>query len=39
MIVVGTHDEPPNAGVAIIKLWEWKSGIPLPAGNTSAPSN
>jgi hypothetical protein len=27
MIVVGTHDEVPNVGMAIIKLWEWKSGI------------
>src|SRR5919106_6155289 len=26
MIVTGIHDEPPNAGVAIIKLWEWQSG-------------
>ena len=24
MIVLGTHEEPPNAGVAIIKLWELK---------------
>jgi hypothetical protein len=36
MIVTGTHDEPPNAGVAIIKLWEWQSGIPIPTSNTAA---
>jgi hypothetical protein len=26
MIVTGTHDELPNAGVAVIKLWEWRGG-------------
>ena len=35
MIVTGIHDEPPNAGVAIIKLWEWRSGVPIPIGNTA----
>jgi hypothetical protein len=39
MIVTGIHEEPPNAGVAIIKLWEWKGGIPLSSGNTAASSN
>ena len=39
MIVTGIHDEPPNAGVAIIKLWEWQSGIPIPASNTAAASS
>ncbi|HZA69389.1 MAG TPA: hypothetical protein VE548_06790 [Nitrososphaeraceae archaeon] len=38
MIVTGIHDEPPNAGVAIIKLWEWQSGIPIPTSNTAAAS-
>ena len=39
MMVIGTHDESPNTGAAIIKLWEWKSGIPLPlpTGNTTDP--
>jgi hypothetical protein len=36
MIVTGIHDEPPNAGVAIIKLWEWRSGIPISTSNTAA---
>ncbi|HEU4447334.1 MAG TPA: hypothetical protein VFR94_21855 [Nitrososphaeraceae archaeon] len=27
MIVVGTHDEPLNNEKAIMKLWEWHSGI------------
>jgi hypothetical protein len=36
MIVTGIHDEPPNAGVAIIKLWEWQSGLPIPTSNTAA---
>ena len=39
MIVTGIHDEPPNAGVAIIKLWEWQSGIPIPTSNTAAASS
>ena len=38
MIVTGIHDEPPNAGVAIIKLWEWRSGIPISTSNTAAAS-
>ena len=38
MIVTGIHDEPPNAGVAIIKLWEWQSGIPIPTRNTATAS-
>ena len=38
MIVTGIHDEPPNAGVAIIKLWEWRSGIPVSTSNTAAAS-
>jgi hypothetical protein len=41
MIVRGRHDEPPNVGAAVIKLWEWKSGIPLPlpTDNTTPSSN
>lgn len=38
MIVTGIHNEPPNAGVAIIKLWEWRSGIPISTSNTAAAS-
>lgn len=39
MIVIGTHNEPPNVGAAFIKLWEWKSGISLPVftNNTTDP--
>jgi hypothetical protein len=36
MIVTGIHDEPPNAGAAIIKLWEWRSGMPISTSNTAA---
>jgi hypothetical protein len=35
MIVTGIHDEPPNVGVAIIKLWEWQSGILIPTATSS----
>ena len=38
MIVTGIHDEPTNAGAAIIKLWESQSGIPLPTSNTATAS-
>lgn len=30
MMIVGTHDEDPNAQATTITLWEWQSGIPLP---------
>jgi hypothetical protein len=33
MMVVGTHEEDPNAAAATITLWEWQSGIPLPTTN------
>jgi hypothetical protein len=35
MMIVGTHEEDPDAGVATITLWEWESGIPLPTGTTT----
>jgi hypothetical protein len=35
MMVVGTHEEDPNAQAATITLWEWQSGIPLPTGATT----
>ena len=35
MMVVGTHEEDPNAAAATITLWEWQSGLPLPATNTT----
>jgi hypothetical protein len=31
MIVTGIRDEPSNAGVAIIKLWEWQSEVHIPS--------
>ena len=30
MMVVGTHEEDPSTQTAIIRLWEWKTGIPIP---------
>jgi hypothetical protein len=35
MMVVGTHEEDPNAAAATITLWEWQSAIPLPTTNTT----
>ena len=35
MMVVGTHEEDPNAQAATIRLWEWQSGIPLPTATTT----
>jgi hypothetical protein len=35
MMVVGTHEEDPNAQAATIRLWEWQSGIPLPTDTTT----
>ena len=35
MIVVGIHEEPPNARKAIVTLWEWQSGLPLQTGDTT----
>ena len=37
MMVVGTHEEDPNAAAATITLWEWQGGIPLllPTTNTA----
>src|ERR671918_684466 len=31
MMVVGTHEEDPSTQAATIRLWEWESGIPIPA--------
>jgi hypothetical protein len=31
MMVVGTHEDDPTTRAATIKLWEWESGIPIPA--------
>jgi hypothetical protein len=36
MMVVGTHDEDPTAQTATIRLWEWESGIPIPAAPNTA---
>jgi hypothetical protein len=33
MMVVGTHEEDPSTQAATIRLWEWESGIPIPAPN------
>jgi hypothetical protein len=30
MMVVGTHEEDPSTQAAIIRLWEWESGIAIP---------
>ena len=35
MMVIGTHDEDPNAATATIKLWQWQSAISLPTTNTT----
>jgi hypothetical protein len=34
MMVVGTHEEQPNAEGTTITLWEWQSGITLPPPTT-----
>jgi len=38
MMVIGTHDEDPNAATATIKLWQWQSAISLPTTNTTTTS-
>jgi hypothetical protein len=38
MMVIGTHDEDPNAAAATIKLWQWQSAISLPTTNTTTTS-
>ena len=35
MMVVGTHEEDPSTQTATIRLWEWKSGIPIPPITTA----
>jgi hypothetical protein len=35
MMVVGTHEEQPNAEGTTITLWEWESGITLPPPPTT----
>ena len=35
MLVVGTHEEDPATQTVIIRLWEWESGIPIPAPNAA----
>src|ERR671910_1123105 len=35
MMVVGTHEEQPNAEGTTITLWEWQSGITLPSPPTT----
>jgi hypothetical protein len=35
MMVVGTHEEQPNAEGTTITLWEWQSGITLPLPPTT----
>ena len=35
MLVVGTHEEDPSTQTVIIRLWEWESGIPIPAPNAA----
>jgi hypothetical protein len=35
MMVVGTHEEQPNAEGTTITLWEWQSGITLPPPPTT----
>jgi hypothetical protein len=36
MLVVGTHEEDPATQTVIIRLWEWESGIPIPAAPNAA---
>lgn len=36
MLVVGTHEEGPATEAVTIRLWEWESGIPIPAPNVTA---
>ena len=36
MMVAGTHEEDPTAQTATIRLWEWESGIPIPAAPNTA---
>jgi len=38
MMVIGIHDEDPNAAAATIKLWQWQSAISLPTTNTTTTS-
>jgi hypothetical protein len=38
MMVIGTHDEDPNAVAATIKLWQWQSAISLPTTNITTTS-
>jgi hypothetical protein len=35
MLVVGIHEEDPSTQAATIRLWEWESGIPIPAPNAA----
>jgi hypothetical protein len=35
MMVIGTHEEQPNAEGTTITLWEWQSGITLPPPPTT----
>jgi len=36
MLVVGTHEEGPATEAVTIRLWEWESGLPIPAPNVTA---
>jgi hypothetical protein len=36
MMVAGTHEEDPATQTVIIRLWEWESGIPIPAAPNTA---
>jgi hypothetical protein len=35
MMVAGTHEEDPATQTVLIRLWEWESGIPVPAPNAA----
>jgi len=34
MLVVGTHEEDPTTQTVTIRLWEWRSGVPIPPVTT-----
>jgi hypothetical protein len=36
MLVAGIHEEDPATQTVIIRLWEWESGIPIPAAPNTA---
>jgi hypothetical protein len=36
MLLLGTHEEGPATEAVTIRLWEWESGLPIPAPNVTA---